>query len=314
MSPLSVVARVEGVDHWQRRHPVVGFPFAVVERYGEDHGGWLGAIVTYYGFVALAPLLVVVMTIVATVFADEPLRREQVLDAVEDVLPFVGPDMQQSLAPIVGNQLAVITGVLLALWGGINAMRVGQDTMNRMWGVPRYRRPGFARALARGTFLLGVLGLGLVTTATITGATLGHHLPLLAAVVTGAASCAANTAIALGLFRLLVSRTLTTSTVLPGALLVGVGSYALTLAGGLYVQHVVAGASSLYGSFATMVGLFAWIALLVQTAVCGTLVNVVRAERLWPRSLTGRDLDTGDRRAADLTATRAALVASIVAE
>ena len=95
---------------------------------------------------------------------------------------------------------------------------------------------------------------------------------------------------------------------LPGALLVGVGTYALTLAGGLYVQRVVASASSLYGSFATMVGLFAWIALLVQTVVYGTLVNVVRVERLWPRSLTGRDLGAGDRRAVELTAVRATLI------
>ncbi len=68
---------------------------------------------------------------------------------------------------------------------------------------------------------------------------------------------------------------------------IGRESYVLTLAGGLYIQRIVAGASSLYGSFATIIGLFAWIALLVQTLVYGTLVNVVRVERLWPRSLTG---------------------------
>ena len=82
----------------------------------------------------------------------------------------------------------------------------------------------------------------------------------------------------------------------------------LTLVGGLYVQHVIAGASSLYGSFAAMIGLFAWIALLVQVFVYGTLVNVVRAEQLWPRSLTGRSLSDGDRRAAALTAGRSVLI------
>ena len=74
------------------------------------------------------------------------------------------------------------------------------------------------------------------------------------------------------------------------------------------MQRVVAEASSLYGSFATMVGLFAWIALLVQVFVYGTLVNVVRVERLWPRSLTGRNLGDGDVRAIEFTARRSVLV------
>jgi YihY family inner membrane protein len=308
MSPL---AAVDAADRWQRRHPVAGFPVAVLKRYGEDHGGWLGGIVTYYGFFALAPLLAVVMTVLTVVFEDEPSRRDQLLAAIREVLPFVGQDMQQSLAPIVGNPFAVVVGVIVALWGGINAVRVAQDTMNRMWGVPRYRRPGFARAAARGAIVVALLGAGLVVTAVITGITLGHRLPLLTALGTGVVTCVANTAIAMGLFRLLVARRLTLRELLPGAVLVGIGSYVLTLAGGLYVQHVVAGASSLYGSFATMVGLFAWIALLVQTVVYGTLVDVVRVERLWPRSLTGRDLDAGDRRAADLTASRAALRAAV---
>ena len=53
--PMNVQHNLAWPDTWQRRHPVVGFPVAVLKRYGEDHGGWLGAIVTYYGFFALAP-------------------------------------------------------------------------------------------------------------------------------------------------------------------------------------------------------------------------------------------------------------------
>lgn len=218
------------------------------------------------------------------------------------------PTCKQALLRSRAVPGAVAAGIVVALWGALNAMRVAQDTMNRMWGVPRYRRPGLVRAVGRGAVVLVLLGVGLVGTAVITGLTLGLQLPLVAAVATGAASCAANTLIAVGLFRLLVSRRLTAGQLLPGALVVGVGSYALTLAGGLYVQRIVANASSLYGSFATMVGLFAWIALLVQPVVYGTLVNVVRVEQLWPRSITRRDLGRGDQLAAELSAARAALL------
>ena len=139
--------------------------------------------------------------------------------------------------------------------------------------------------LWRSIAVFALFGLGIIGTAVMTGITLGLEFPLLSAIATGLGSFVANTLITLGLYRLLIARRVTMRQVLPGALIVGAGTYLLTLAGGVYVQHVVARASSLYGSFATMVGLFAWIALLVQVFVYGTLVDVVRVERLWPRSL-----------------------------
>jgi uncharacterized BrkB/YihY/UPF0761 family membrane protein len=199
--------------------------------------------------------------------------------------------------------------MVVALWGASNVMKACQDTLNRLWGVPRYRRPGFVSKVGRGLAVFGLLGLGVIGSAVITGLTLGLDLPRLAAVATGLASFAANTLITLGLFRLLIARRLTVRQVLPGAVIIGAGTYLLTLAGGLYVQRVVAEASSLYGSFATMVGLFAWIALLVQVFVYGSLVDVVREERLWPRSLDGRDLGDGDTRTLELAARRSVLYA-----
>jgi uncharacterized BrkB/YihY/UPF0761 family membrane protein len=189
-------------------------------------------------------------------------------------------------------------------------MRVWQDTMNQMWGVPRHRRPRFFRALLRGCAIVGLLAAGVLGTAIIAGITLGIDLPLLAAMGTGIGSVAMNIVIAVALFRLLVSRPLSVREVLPGAIVVGFGSYALSIVGGLFVQHVVAGATTLYGSFATMVGLFAWIALLVKLVVYGTLINVVRVEHLWPRSLTRRHPGDGDRRTAAFSERRAELLAS----
>ena len=82
----------------------------------------------------------------------------------------------------------------------------------------------------------------------------------------------------------------------------------LTLLGGIYVDRVVARASAIYGSFSTVIGLLAWISLLVQAFVLANLVNVVRVERLWPRTITGRNLSDGDMRAIGLTMRREAIV------
>jgi hypothetical protein len=61
-----------------------------------------------------------------------------------------------------------------------------------------------------------------------------------------------------------------------------------------------------------VIGLLAWISLLVHSFVLSNLVNVVRAERLWPRTMTGQDLGEGDLRAIELTMRRAAMVSDDV--
>jgi membrane protein len=110
--------------------------------------------------------------------------------------------------------------------------------------------------------------------------------------------------IALAVHRLSVAEPVRSVDLVPGAILMAVGGYGLTLVAGVYVQHVIARVSGVYGPFAATIGLLAYISLIVQLFVIATEVNVVRAKRLWPRSLAGRALGTADARAVDLTLRR----------
>jgi uncharacterized BrkB/YihY/UPF0761 family membrane protein len=47
------------VDAWQRTHPVAGFPLAIVKKFGEDRPSSLAALMAYYAFFSLFPLLLV---------------------------------------------------------------------------------------------------------------------------------------------------------------------------------------------------------------------------------------------------------------
>ena len=48
-SLTALVNRVFGwADGVQRRHGVLGFPYAVVKKYGDDDGGREAALITYY--------------------------------------------------------------------------------------------------------------------------------------------------------------------------------------------------------------------------------------------------------------------------
>ena len=55
----SILARI---DRWQQRHGPTAFIFAVVKKFGDDRGGNLAALLTYYGFLAIFPLLLVLVT------------------------------------------------------------------------------------------------------------------------------------------------------------------------------------------------------------------------------------------------------------
>src|SRR5215212_4878536 len=72
-----VVARLDG---FQQRHRTLGLPIAVFKRFGEHGGGRLSATVSYYAFFSLFPLLLVFVTILGLVLADDPDLSRDLVD------------------------------------------------------------------------------------------------------------------------------------------------------------------------------------------------------------------------------------------
>src|SRR4029077_15061274 len=64
---------------------------------------------------------------------------------------------------------------------------------------------------------------------------------------------------------------------------------------GTYLVHHFLHSDSVYGVFATVLGLFAWIYLAVEITVYAAEINVVLARRLWPRSIVQPPLTEADR-------------------
>ena len=300
------------VDEVQRRRKLIGFPLAVGKRYAEDHGGWLGSLIAYYGFFSLFPLLVVFVTVTTWVLRDRPEALHRVLEALWSRLPFVSAEfsaeVEKQVRDLAGQSWVLVASVLVSLWGAVGVVRVLQDTVNTMWGVPRYRRPHFLAKLGRGLAVVALLGVGVLGTAVVAAITLVVDLPLLAAVGAAVGNIVIATLIAIALYRLTIATTVTTAEVLPGAIITAIGAYVLTLVGGIYVQRVVARMTGVYGPFASTIGLLAYVSLIVQVFVIGTEVSVVRARRLWPRAMTP-ELGPGDLRAIALTVDREALAA-----
>ena len=88
------------------------------------------------------------------------------------------------------------------------------------------------------------------------------------------------------------SMLLAIGTLLPGAIVAAVGFEVLQVVSGVYVGHALKGMSATYGMFAIVLGALAWIFLQARVVVYAAEVNVVRHDRLWPRSLVTATDDT----------------------
>ena len=103
-------------DHLQRKHGVLGFPYAVVKKYGDDEGGRQAALITYYGFLSIFPLLLLGVAVLSRVLADHPdLRRRLIAEIVPQALR---PTIEHSLATLPTSTIPFIAGLIALLFSG----------------------------------------------------------------------------------------------------------------------------------------------------------------------------------------------------
>src|SRR6202161_3760500 len=87
------VAVAERLDGFQRNHRWAGFPLAVVYKYFDDFGSYLAALLTYYGFVSLFPMLLLLSTILGFVLSGDQSLQHEVLSSALHQFPVIGGDL-----------------------------------------------------------------------------------------------------------------------------------------------------------------------------------------------------------------------------
>ncbi len=280
-------ALLRRLDAFQQRFPALAFPFAVVKKFGDDQAGNLAALVAYYGFFSLFPLMLVFVTVLAMVLQGDPELQARLESSALANFPVIGTQISRNVQSLRGSGLALALGIVLALWSGIGVLRVMQTAMNTVWNVPHEHRPGFVASLARAIVMLLVLGVVTLASAAAgsVGAGSGRWWGWILGVVL---ALGLNLALFLLAFRILTTEDLTWNDVFPGALAGAFAWVVLQAVGGYYVGHVLNGASDTYGTFAVVIGLLAWISLVAQVTLMSAELNVVRKRRLWPRSIVRR--------------------------
>jgi membrane protein len=278
---------VERLDALQRRRRVLGLPLAVVYKFFDDQGNYLAAIVTYYAFIAIFPLLLIASSVLGFLLqGDSGLERELLSSALGE-FPIVGTQLGRPEG-IQGSASAVVVGALAALYGVTGLGQAAQNALNVAWAIPRNSRLNPIHSRLLSLLLLMVGGLSVLAVAILPSlfrqmGVFGSN-PVVQAFVT-LASVALSALVLSVMMNLATAERHPIRTVLPGGVVVAVMWQLLQVLGGVYVSHVVNRVSEMNGVFALVLGLVALIYIAAVMAMLGIQINVVLAKRLYPRAL-----------------------------
>lgn len=275
-------------DRLQQRNPRLAFPVAVWKKFSDDNAHNLAALVAYFAFVSIFPLLLALTTVLDIILRGDAALRHRLIASALGSFPVIGMELRGSARPLQETGIALVIGLAGALLGGCGVAAAAQNALNSAWLVPFTDRPRFPQNQLRNLAFVVVVGLGLIASSFLSGVIggAGH-------VLTGAGAQVGATAVALALnvvvfwtgFRLVTASTVTTRELRLGALTAAGAWQALQLLGGFFITHILARSSSLYGVFGIVLGLLAWLYLQAQITLLAIEIDVVRTRRLWPRSL-----------------------------
>ncbi len=297
---------VGSIDAFQRRHPVLGFPLAVVYKYFDDQGPYLASALTYYAFIAIFPLMLLGTSILGLILRGEPNWQEAILDSALAQFPIIGDELGRPEG-LQGSVAGVAIGGAAALYGAMGFGQALQNTQHVAWSVPRNSRPNPFYARLKTLVLLVTAGFSLLAVSivsTVASTTdvftevLGESLQLFLPVLTIAVVGSFLTL----LFRFAATGQHSFRRAAPGGYSLAVMWQVLQLGGAAYVDNVLVDTSSMTKTFGLVLGLIGFLWIGAVMAVLAMEINVVAARRLWPRALLtpftdNVELTDADRRA-----------------
>jgi len=271
-------------DDLQRRNRWLGFPYAVVKKYFDDAGPRQAALITYYGFLSIFPLLLVAVSVLSKVLTQNVALREKWIDAV--VPPALQQTVDDAVTAMPSSGVALAVGLIGLLFAGTGVVLSAYYILNHLAGVPMRSRFGFVQRYLRVFLMVGVVlagGLAVGAMNVVAGA-----LPDISGLQQAAATIGTAVVVFVVLavaVRLLVARPVRVRASWPAALLGGVTVAAVLAIGTRLLGVLVTRSGPVYGSFATVVGAFTLFYLVSQALLFAAELTLVQRRRLWPRAL-----------------------------
>jgi membrane protein len=287
---VDALAPIRAIDRFQRRHALLAVPIAVLRKFSDDQAGNAAALIAFYAFFSLFPLLLLFVTILGFVLQAHPGAEQAVLHSALKQFPIVGGQLSHGQT-LQGNGIGLVVGVVGSVLAGLGVTMAAQNAFNLVYAVPMKERPNFLVSRWRGLKTLIVFGLLQILSTAASGAVTGGLAGLAggsaAVLITVAGvllSLALNLLLFFAVFRMLTDNTIPTAELIPGVVLASVLWEILQAFGGIYIAHIK-GDHQTYGTFATVIGLIVWLYLGARVVVYSAEINTVLTRGLWPRSL-----------------------------
>jgi membrane protein len=263
----SLLARLKGVVRGRRAAwPWFDHLARAWSRYKADGGDRLAAALTMYAVFALLPLLLVAISVLGYVLANDPQRQAAIFRSISAALPGVGPRLGETLTTVKSNRATTglfgVLGLLFSGLGGVDALR---DALRLMWHQSTAGE-NFLKKKLTDLVTVGLIGLTLVVSFGVSALATGGSAALLdgigvhgviakavLSVLSFGVGVAVDAALFLVLFKWLPRVDWPTRRLVRGAAFGGFCFGVLKLAGGWYVGRTATRSTALYGSIGTAV-------------------------------------------------------------
>lgn len=290
------MAIAKKLDAAQKATKPTSVAVATFKKFSEDKSTGLAAMIAFWAFFSIFPLLMVLVTILGFVLPAS--AKNNVLTHVAAMFPLLDA---KSITGLTGTWWPLVAGGVTALWSGMGAVRTTQTAFNSVWEIPYHERPRLIEQILRSLWVLATIGLGLVLTTLISGlvtsTATGVNLGAAGRIGGYVLAIVLDVGLFVAAFRMLTDREITTRDVLPGAILSGLVFFVLEQLSSFIIARHLKSAQSTYGHFATVITILWWFYLQAVVTLLGAQLNVVLKERLHPRSLVEAPQTEADHRA-----------------
>jgi uncharacterized BrkB/YihY/UPF0761 family membrane protein len=284
MKPVEPLQKIVGaIDDWQRRNRWAGVPYGVAKKFSDDNANLLVVSLAWYGFTAIFPLLLVVVTLFG--FIGQRSIGSGIISTLHE-FPVVGSSFNPASRKVLpGSALGLVIGLIGLVYGAQGVTQTAQQAMATIWNIPQVQRTGFLPRLGRSLTGLLTIGITFVLNAFVTGYATGATISYSVRIPVLAGLLLVNAGLYFASFAVLTAKEVPSRRLLPGAILGAVGFTALITVGTGLVTHQLKNASATYGAFGSVIGIVAFLLLLAKISMYAAELNPVLTRSLYPRAL-----------------------------
>ncbi len=268
----------------RQRSRFADFVISAIDGFKRHRTSRNAALLAHYGFLSVFPLIIALTTVLGFVLQNNTHLRTTIVNSAMANVPIIGQTIGSDPSKLHGNIIVLIVGLATTLWAGTKAFVAAQNGMNDIWEIPDDERPKLAQSRLRALVGIAVVGVSQIASGIVSGliGVSGLAVGLLALLVI--VSIAINIAALMASYRVLTARRLTRAQLLPGAIGAGIVFSILQVVGGALVIRATKNAQSVYGTFASVIGLLTWLSFHSIVALLGVEANAALDRDRFDRS------------------------------